>query len=70
MAQRGGGDQQNHKMAVFGMTKFKSFSGIRYYLKRAHAFKRDANGEAKGLRGRGYNARVVPVVVGFAVYYR
>lgn len=52
------------------MAKFKSFSGIRYYLKRGHAFKRDANGEAKGLRGRGYNARVVPVVAGFAVYYR
>ena len=52
------------------MAKFKSFSGVRFYLKRAYPFKRDANGEASGLRGRGYNARVVPVLAGFAVYYR
>ena len=57
-------------MVGISMSKFKSFSGIRYYLKRAHPFKRDADYEASGLRGRGYYSRVVPVSVGFAVYYR
>jgi len=50
--------------------RFRFFSGVRYFLKRYYPFKRDADADASGLRGRGYRARVVPASVGFAVYYR
>jgi len=52
------------------VTRFKQFSRRRYYLKRIFVFRRDADLEALGLRLRGYKARVVPVAIGWAVYYR